>query len=183
MRIRCRVVYMDESTFVSLFKLLLPNLADLRVDALALNVDHPQITLTLASTQASSACPLCHQPAMRIHSRYARSLADLPWADVAVRLALHVRRFFCLTANCARTIFTERLPALAAPWARRTRRLAAHHQAFGLALGGAAGARVATEVDQPASRNTLLRGVRRIPEQEVSTPTHLGVDDFARRKG
>jgi transposase len=134
---------MDESTFGSLFKLLLPNTADLRLDAIALDVDHPQITLTPASTQASSACPLCHQPATRIHSRYARSLADLPWADVAVRLALHVRRFFCLTADCSRSIFTERLPAFVVPWVRRTQHLASHHQAFGLALGGAAGARVA----------------------------------------
>jgi transposase len=174
---------MDECTFASLFKLLFAPAADLRLDALALDVDHRQITLTVASTQATATCPLCHQPTTRIHSRYGRSLADLPWADVAVRLALRVRRFFCLTPACPRTIFTERLPTLVAPWARRTQRLTTHHQVVGLALGGAAGARVATAVDQPASRNTLLRGVRRIPEPEVTTPKHLGVDDFARRKG
>ena len=41
----------------------------------------------------------------------------------AMRLQLHVRRFFCATPQCARQIFTERLPSVVAPYARRTRRL------------------------------------------------------------
>jgi transposase len=40
-----------------------------------------------------------------------------------VRLELHVRRFFCLKKACARQIFTERLPNVVAPYARRTTRL------------------------------------------------------------
>ncbi len=174
---------MEESTFVSLVKRSLPRAPELRLDARSLDPDRSEIVLTVSSTQLSAACPRCAQPTTRIHSCYRRTLADLPWADVAVRLSLHVRRFFCLTAGCSRSIFTERLPTLVAPWARRTQRLATHHRAFGVALGGAAGARIAAEVDQPASRNTLLREVRRIPEQALPTPKHLGVDDFARRKG
>jgi transposase len=41
----------------------------------------------------------------------------------AVRLELHVCRFFCSNLECARRIFTERLPSAVAPYARRTRRL------------------------------------------------------------
>jgi hypothetical protein len=41
----------------------------------------------------------------------------------AVRLQLHVRRFFCSHSECARQIFTERLPSVVAPYARRTTRL------------------------------------------------------------
>lgn len=50
-------------------------------------------------------------------------------------------------------------------------------------LGGRAGTRLAMQMDQPASRSTLLRLVRQLPEQARPTPIHLGVDDFAFRKG
>ena len=45
---------------------------------------------------------------------------SLGWA---VRLELHVRRFFCPNKACLRQIFTERLPSVVAPYARRTIRL------------------------------------------------------------
>jgi transposase len=54
---------------------------------------------------------------------------------------------------------------------------------IGLTVAGTAGARVATEVDQPTSRHTILRLVRQTPERELPTPRHLGVDDWAQRKG
>jgi len=40
-----------------------------------------------------------------------------------VRLDLQVRRFFCQNQECKRRIFTERLPGVVAPSARRTTRL------------------------------------------------------------
>ena len=89
----------------------------------------------------------------------------------------------CASAACPRRIGTERLPSLVPPWARRTQRLAARQRAVGLALGGAAGARVAARLDQPTSRPPLLRLVRHLPDEEPVTPTHLGVDAFALRNG
>lgn len=53
----------------------------------------------------------------------------------------------------------------------------------GLALGGRAGARLTTVLAAPANRMTLLRAVRRIPDPTVLTPSVLGVDDFAIRRG
>ena len=58
-------------------------------------------------------CPLCATPARRIHSRYERTLADLPWAQYRVRLQLRVRKWFC------------RNPRLRAPHLHRT---AAHRR-------------------------------------------------------
>jgi transposase len=40
-------------------------------------------------------CPVCGEPTDRVHSRYERTLADLPWARFAVRLQVRVRRFVC----------------------------------------------------------------------------------------
>lgn len=110
-------------------------------------------------------------------------LADLPWADYCVRLQLRVRKWFCHNPVCVRPIFTERLPRVATPWARRTRRLVQRLVALGLARGGRAGSRLSHAWDLAVRRHTLLRGLRRDPAPELPTPTVLGVDDCALRKG
>jgi transposase len=154
----------------------------LRLEACAVDDTMAQITLTVRSTQVTVPCPLCSTPAHRIHSRYARTLADLPWAQYRVCLQVQVRKWFCRHRPCPRRIFTERLPTVAAPWARRTLRLAQRLVALGVALGGKAGGRLGHAWDLAVSRHTLLRGLRRLPLPAFSTPRVLGVDDFALRK-
>jgi transposase len=166
-----------------LIRVLLPHATDLALTALDLEPDHHQIIVSARSVRAAGTCPHCNLPSVRSHSTYRRTLADLPWADFTVRIELTVHKWFCSTAACPRRIFTERLPAIVAPWARRTQRLAHRQRMIGLTIAGTAGARVATEVDQPTSRHTILRLVRQTPEREMPTPRHLGVDDWAQRKG
>ena len=98
-----------------------------------------------------------------------------------MRLQLCVRKWFCGNRACRRRIFTERLPTITAPWARRTRRLAQRLVAVGLALGGKAGVSLSQRWGLAVSRNTLLRLLRRQPAPSFPTPTVLGVDDFALR--
>ena len=167
----------------TLLRLLLPHSTDLALTALDLDPDRHQIIVSATSVQAEATCPHCNVPSARSHSCYQRTLADLPWADFTVRIELTVHKWFCSTEACPRRIFTERLPAIVAPWARRTQRLADRQRMIGLTVAGTAGARVATEVDQPTSRHTILRLVRQTPERELPTPHHLGVDDWAQRKG
>src|ERR1700757_258990 len=109
----------------------------------------------------------------RIHSDYGRTLADLPWAQYRVYLQLRVRKWFCCNRACRRRIFTERLPTVAAPWARRTLRLAQRLGALGVALGGTAGVQLGHQWDLRVSRHTLLRLRRRQPERDAPTPTVL----------
>ena len=161
---------------------LLPDATPLHLVACHVDTTAAQITLLVRSTQTSVPCPLCAVPARRIHSRYTRTLADLPWADYRVRLQLCVRKWFCGNRACRRRIFTERLPTITAPWARRTRRLAQRLVAVGLALGGKAGVSLSQRWGLAVSRNTLLRLLRRQPAPSFPTPTVLGVDDFALRK-
>ncbi|HSX80177.1 MAG TPA: transposase family protein [Candidatus Saccharimonadia bacterium] len=99
---------------------LLPDATMLRLAACRVDTTTAQITFLVRSTQASVPWPLCTIPARRIHSRYEWSLADLPWAAYPVCLQLRVRKWFCRNRACRRRIFTERLPTVAAPWARRT---------------------------------------------------------------
>jgi transposase len=81
------------------------------------------------------------------------------------------------TPDFPRQIFTERLPAVAAPWARRTLRLAQHLSALGLALGGQAGARLAARLQGRTSPDTLLRLVQAAPVPDVPAPHIIGVDE------
>jgi transposase len=141
-----------------------------------------QITLSVTSTSPTVPCPVCTHGAQRVHSHHRRTLADLPWGSYAVRWQLCVRKFFCDNPTCPRRIFTERLPGLAAPWARRTWRLTAHLLAIGLALGGAAGVRLSRLFGLGGSRNTLLRVIRRAPSPALVSPQILSVDDFALRR-
>src|SRR6266540_6485941 len=165
------------------FARLLPDATLLHLEACEIDDTTAQITLAVQSTRPSAPCPLCATPARRIHSDYERTLADLPWATYRVRLQLRVRKWFCGNRRCHRRIFTERLPTIAAPWARRTLRLAQRLVALGVALGGKAGVRLGHAWDVRVSRNTLLRLLRQQPEPEAPTPKVLGVDDWALRKG
>src|SRR5262245_27170434 len=115
---------------------LLPDATLLRLETCDVDDSTAQITLRVQSTQTSAPCPLCATAARRIHSDYGRTLSDLPWAQYRVCLQLRVRKWFCRNRRCRRRIFTERLPTIAAPWARRTLRLAQRLGALGVALGG-----------------------------------------------
>ncbi|HEY5868463.1 MAG TPA: transposase family protein, partial [Candidatus Tectomicrobia bacterium] len=131
---------------------LLPDATTLRLEACEVDDTTAQITLRVTSTQTAGCCPVCALAATRIHSRYTRTLVDLPWAAYRVRLQVRVRKWFCANPACGRRIFTERLPTVAAPWARRTLRLVQRLVALGLALGGRAGRRLSHAWDIAVSR-------------------------------
>ena len=167
---------------MNLLSCLLPDATHVRLETWALEPAQSAITVTLHARQATARCALCGKRSKRVHSRYQRTLADLPWGEHAVTVLLSVRRFFCDNIRCERSIFAERLPEVAAPWARKTVRLAGRLAAVGLALGGAAGARLGSKLGLPASRNTLLRLVRQGSLPTIPVPSVLGVDDWAVRK-
>ncbi len=69
-------------------------------------------------------------------------------------------------------------------YSRRSRRLAEIQRHIGMALGGAAGGRLAHRLALPVSGDTLLRLVRRgASVQPPSAPTIIGIDDFAWKRG
>jgi transposase len=160
---------------------LLPDSARLTLQDVVF--DGERITVIAQAIGSRSPCPRCGELSARIHSRYTRTLADLPWQGRAVRIELRVRRFFCLAAACPRQTFVERLPELAAVSARTTARLHETHRLIGQALGGEAGSRLAAPLGLPTSPDTLLRRVRHAPLSQKPAVRVLGVDDWARKKG
>lgn len=159
----------------------LPAESGVCVDSLA--VVEGMVVAVVAATRATAPCPICGQSASRVHSRYRRTVADLPWQGVAVRLDLHTRRFSCDAPTCPRQIFAERFPGLVAARARRSVRLRTRYLAIGLVLGGEAGTRLAADLGLAVSPDTLLRITTGDPLPEAPTPRVLGVDDWSWRRG
>jgi hypothetical protein len=141
------------------------------------------VTLVLRARRPTARCPVCDHPAARVHSWYTRRLADVPWQGLAVCLRLRTRRWFCDNPHCERHIFTERLPTVALPHAQRTQRLATIVLVFGVAVGGAPGARLLAELGIAVSGDTLRRAVGAAALPAVATPRVLGVDDWSLKKG
>jgi transposase len=131
-----------------------------RLHLLSLSADSASITLHMRTCRASTACPQCGRRSTRMHSRYRRILADLPWAGLPTRILLWSRRFFCDTPDCPRRIFTERLPGVAAPHARRTDRLRAWLVHLAVTAGGEPGARLLHQLGIAACGDTVLAHLR-----------------------
>lgn len=160
---------------------LLPKVPGLRLEDTFIDAD--TVSLTLASTSLPVACPVCRHATARLHSHYRRTVADLPWSGCRVRLLLSVRKFRCPRIGCPRRIFTERLPSLAEPYARKTTRLHEVLKLVGFALSGEAGARLIERLGMVASPTTLLRYVRGAATAAYPAPEASGVDDFALLRG
>ena len=130
-----------------------------------------------AHDQNSAVCPGCQSISHSRHSRYWRSLKDLPVQGTQVMLRLHLGRW-----RCRRRIFTERLPKVCAPYAQQTKRTSEIIAAVGHARGGRPGKRLMRRLGMPVSADTLIRQVKRavylpaLPQVRV-----LGVDDWACR--
>jgi transposase len=165
---------------VSLTTLLLPGPSCLHLTDISTSA--AGISLDLTATRGAVACPSCSVESDHLHSLYQRTVADLPWAGVPVTLHLHVRRFLCRHPACPRATFSEPLPEVVAPSARRSLRLANEQRQLGLQSGGEMAARIATRQGMPVSPATILRLVRRTRVAERVTPTLLGVDEWAYRK-
>lgn len=162
---------------------LLPHLDGLTVESVITR--DQEATLAVAAREPAATCPHCSRRSDRVHSRYQRTLHDLPIGPNTLTLRVQVRRFRCANRRCTHRTFAEHFPGLGNIRARRTHGQQAALTEVGLALGGSAGARLTERMRLPASRSTILRLVARPPESPSPAPhlRVLGVDDWARLRG
>jgi len=94
-----------------------------------IEVEPDRIAIFAAIRSTSALCPSCGLPSRRVHSRYRRVLADLPWQGRPVSIVVEVRRLRCATETCRQQVFAERIDDIAIARARRTVRLSdiQHH--------------------------------------------------------
>jgi transposase len=160
----------------------LPHLDGLHVDRVTSTGGGVEIEARCRS--AGAACPACGAWSSRVHSGYARTVADSPAGGRPVLIRLRVRRFFCASPACERFTFAEQVEGLTGRYLRRSLPLLGLLAQIGLVLAGRAGARLAAVLGVAVHRATLLRLVAALPEPELgAAPEVTGVDDFALRKG
>jgi transposase len=161
--------------------MLLP--AARRIAVSFLRITPTVIEFGIRGASVSGACPRCGAESKRVHSRYPRRIADLPWAGVPMVLRFLARRFFCDNSDCGQSIFAEQLPELAVPRSRQTPRLNVTLVDAGMECGGEPGQRLCGKMGIVISGDTILRRLRAMPPVGDHAGNVIGVDDFAFRRG
>jgi transposase len=159
----------------------LPQFAAATVDSVELGGD--LVTFRVRAKAGHAACSGCRRRSSRVHARYQRQLADLPLGGRRVRVIAHIRRFKCVSPRCPQSTFSEQIPGLTTPFARRTPPLTGALVKVALALAGRPGSRLAAELAMPSCRDVLIRLIRAQPIPGAGQIEVLGVDDFAVRRG
>lgn len=152
-----------------------------------MNVDDIQLgselVLHLSRRKKRNVCPYCGQVSRKQHSRYERTIADLPCVKLRITIKLTVRRFRCTNKACAKRTFAERFAGLVLPYARYTERLAALFEQVGLKVGAEPGVDLLKAFSVDVSADKLLSSVHQLKLPEPRCPQQIGIDDFALRKG
>ena len=130
-------------------------------------------------------CPGCHEPSRRRHSRYFRHLQDLPVQGAGVVVKMQVSRWRCLNAECERRTFTDQLPEIVCPYARRTQRIAELVYLIGHGTGGRPAERLMKRLGMSVSDDTILRHLKRqVARLRARMPVRVaGIDDWSWRRG
>lgn len=149
----------------------------------AVSTTEQDLQIWVISHRVSSICPRCSQPSQAIHSYYRRKPLELPCTGQTVRLELSVKKFFCREKTCLQKIFTERLPEFIEPSSRLTSRLRTIVQAIAGAFNAQGGARLGAQLGIRLSRMTYLRSLLRFSISPVEQVKHVGIDDFAWKRG
>ena len=161
---------------------LLPDPKALTLNTIA--VKEGIITFHIRTTAEIAVCPECSTCSERVHSRYQRTLQDLPWQGNAVRFLLTVRRFFCGNAACKRKIFAEVPTNVARRYRRKTNRLDDLLLQLVWKVGGESAAAIARLIGLLLSPDAALYRIKKSAQSELKeSPEILGIDDFAFRKG
>ncbi len=84
---------------------------------------------------------------------------------------------------CGAHTFAERIPEVVASYQQRTSRLLAALRQVAAEMSGELGARALKPLGITVSPDTLLRLTKEPPNEPITTPKALGVDDFAFRRG
>ncbi len=159
----------------------LPCKAGLRL--LSVQFEDDACSVRAAVGSLSACCPACRRSSSVIHSRYWRTLRDLPLQGRNVKLYVEVRRFRCRNQDCGRKTFVEPLATVTTKHSQQTLRFSETVRLVGYALGGEAGCRLAKQLGVPVSPDTVLRRIQQNNPPSDKAPQFIGVDDWAWRKG
>ena len=134
---------------------LFPHLRGLQVDGVEGTAK--AVVIFARSRSPGASCPWCGAWSARVHSRYARRLADGAAGGRPVVICLTVRRLMCGNPGCAAVTFAEQVDGLSGRYLRRSLPLLEMLAGIGLELAGRAGSRLAGLLGITVHPVTLLR--------------------------
>lgn len=97
-------------------------------------------------------------------------------------LLLKGRKFYCINTCCTRKVFSEGFTDYIASHKSKTKRVNDKLLKIALLMGGNGGVRISRLMNIPASSSTLIRLIHQQPLERNSSPTILGIDDWAFKK-
>lgn len=119
-----------------------------------------KIEITCEMNLNKSECPYCGEVSDSVHSKYIRTLSDLPIQNNEVKLLLVVKKFFCQNPKCTHKTFGERYKFVE-PKAVRTNRLVEYINNIGLRDNSMDTVRTLRETGIKVSSNTVLRIIKK----------------------
>ncbi len=137
-----------------------------------------------AAVPAFGICPDCGRRTRNWYGWSDRSLQDLPVQGKTVTVKLRLSRWRCAHQKCERQTFIDRLPTIASPYARRTRRVSEIVGLLGHSAGGRLGERLMRRLGMPVSDETILRQLKRDAAlaHRDATIRVVGIDDWSWRR-
>lgn len=150
----------------------------------SMETNEKKVTFSAKATCRSSKCPICGKSSQSVHSSYVRNLKDLPVSEYSISIQLQVRKFFCKKKKCKQKIFSEQPSSDILKHSRMTSRSKDRILNILKETSARKGSLISKAILTPVSPSTALRFVHALPLPEnCSNIIHLGIDDWAYRKG
>lgn len=137
------------------------------------------ITCKISTSKAN--CPYCGCTSNLVHSKYIRTINDLPIQNNQVKLLVITRKFFCQNSQCTHKTFSENLSFVGSK-AVKTNRLIEYIKNVALRDNSMDAVRTLKETGINVSSNTVLRIVKKKLIDVDYTAQNIGIDDFSSKK-
>lgn len=156
---------------------------DSRLEIIKVLVEPDSVHLYVQCCNIHGICPYCGTVSHKVHSKYYRTIVDLPILGKTVILHMESRKFFCSNEECKKKTFAEQPGNEVFRYRRRTRRCEILVTRQGLYSSSNKAKTLLNTIGVPLCNTTVLRDIHRINIDEYRSVENIGVDDWAFRKG
>lgn len=163
-----------------------PFYALLQLPGISINTVHIETSSIVINAQIKGkygVCPLCGKKSHQVHSTYFRSLQDLSVFSKPVGIKLLIKKFKCSNHRCERKIFSQQLSSGFDRYSRRTKRANEQITQMSLEMSARKGSWISKNIGLPVSPSTCLRLAGKCDIPINNQIKHIGIDDWAYRKG
>ena len=120
--------------------------------------------IKIKSTREYAKCPYCNSESKKVHSKYNRTIQDLPMQGKKVILIINNRKYRCLNAECGHKTFSERYEFLRDK-SKKTRRIEEEIIRISLNCSSVAAAHLLSQSVVKVSKSTICELIKKSREQ------------------